>query len=253
MFPSFSPFDARDCVCRDTKDTGYFLTAPWVCSDSHYLGISQFRKWTMFSKTMSLLLDHILGIILSGSAVKVHRIYTALAVTFMEYIKSFWNRTIVNLPRNTMGTGHFPIRIPDVPISFCASHPEPATTVRFWHNKVFESAFKFLFTPSCRSVNPHPFGFTFDASKGPMDNLCKFFSTAMGIKFAKSFDLFWHPAINSTNPHLLSLMADRIKRSMEHGRERLFGFGREIFAKDFFIGFRPHGKFIISKSFILST
>jgi len=243
MFPSSVFPNTVDRVCGYTKRYSYFFRKPCILSDFDYIGICKFGLKITRAIGLPLFLATVIHIILKSSKKKMFRIATGWGVALVKHVHTFWNRTIMDFPRDTMGTNIFSFTIPDlsIPLSICSPYPKPTTTIRFRHDEIFKPVFNLLSGPDTNSVDARSLGLATNCVEGSVKQSDKSFLRTSWIKFIKNVLFFLCPLSpkNSTNPHPYGLSADCVKGSVERGGKPLLRLSRIIPAENFQFSFSP--------------
>jgi hypothetical protein len=147
MRPSLSIYDSVYLLKTKPKLSGYFEHFYSILSQFSYLKDLLFRNFVMASLSCghSSFYTHVISVLSRRCQKKMVRSHARRVVTVMADKESFWNRSEVNYPRNTMRR-YFAETSSDevtVPIFFSGTNPRPATIrlFNFWPEPLFDSEF----------------------------------------------------------------------------------------------------------------
>lgn len=99
-----------------------------------YFFFCQFMQMTFFASTSSIFSISIGSIISTCSKPKVFRIYASFIIAMMANTHAFWNFTLMQFVRKTMGRNFLFVIDANLPISTCqnTSIPQPTTSSFFY-------------------------------------------------------------------------------------------------------------------------
>ena len=138
MFPPIPTPNSPYGVFANTKSGYTFFQRKCRELDFSGLRIGEFVFGMFFSSEiyLSSFFDHILGIVRFGPQKQMSRIHTRGIVATMKNTQSFWNRSVVDFPRHSMGEPSFSIltgliyfirQQQSVPLFISECRPNPTT------------------------------------------------------------------------------------------------------------------------------